>query len=280
MIFSTVTDVASSVISCVPPGLIFTALAAFVDGSKYLPIYLNEMFGSFLMIAGTFSAGQWFGLDSVTNAWLAHAGGVILSDKLCGGQHVNPAVSVSMWKLGMVSYTEMYVRIAGQMAGGLITFPILRVFSDYMGWNALQGPTYVLVDDGTSAFINEGVSTFLLCAAIFVFNFEFDFGNNHYLIKQSLTAAAIRILIEYFPETGPAMNPMLGTCYAIYSSGFEGMDWSNLGAFPLEPEHYMIYWIAPIIGAYIASHLYLAYSWPLSGPKLDKSYALYYSLKE
>ena len=82
------------------------------------------------MIGLTFSPGKWIGADSLAVAWVAHAAGVVAADKLGGGQHVNPAVTVSMFALGKCTYTEAFVRIMGAMAGGLVAFPLFKVFAE------------------------------------------------------------------------------------------------------------------------------------------------------
>lgn len=84
-------------------------------------------------------------------------------------------------------------------------------------------------------------------------NWEFEFGKYHYWIKQFLTAVAIRVLIEVFPTAGPAMNPMLGTCWDAFGVGhnFE---------FPGDNEHYFVYWVAPCVSAVLASVTYAIYN--------------------
>ena len=62
----------------------------------------------------------------------------------------------------------------------------------------------------------------------------------------------IRYLIEIFPTAGPAMNPMLGTAWAVFASSTTG--------FPQNMEHYYVYWISPILGAITASFFYAVYS--------------------
>jgi len=214
------------------------------------------------MIACTFSAGKWIGVDSLHINWLAHAVGVVSSDYFAGGPHVNPAVSVAMWSLGKVSYTETYIRIAAQMGGGLVAFPLYRTFSNAMGLNALGGPEFNPLDDddGSSSAFSEFSATFLLCVVVFVVNWELNFGKYHYWIKQSLTAVAIRYLIEVFPMAGPAMNPMLGTVWSVFAAGDSIDIDSNVGTFPDDAEHYFVYWIASILGALAASFAYVVYA--------------------
>jgi len=274
MLFSLLASVASTCLAYSPPGLILSFMSAFVVDGKYVSAYRHEFVGTLLMIFFTFSAGKWVGVDTWQVAWLAHAVGVIAADRIGGGAHVNPAVSVSMWCLDKIEggYTEMYVRIMGQMGGGLLAFPLYKYFADQMEWNNLGGPEFSALQDRDvhEAFLSEMYATILLCLFIYVLNWELNFGKNHYWIKQSLTAFAIRFLIEFFPRAGPAMNPMLGTAWAIYASGFDSTSdddgnliaqkWSTSGSFPTDIEHYFIYWVAPIIGAIISSYIYVMYA--------------------
>ncbi len=89
--------------------------------------------------------------------------------------------------------------------------------------------------------------------AIYILNWEINFGTYHYIIKQTLTAVAIRALIEFFPTAGPAMNPMLGTCWAVFGVG-------EKFSFPSEFEHYFVYWVGPCASALLASVVYAIYS--------------------
>jgi glycerol uptake facilitator-like aquaporin len=93
----------------------------------------------------------------------------------------------------------MYVRIAGQMGGGLIAFPMFHALSNYLKLEPFGGPEYNMDTDHHSnavAFLSEFEATFLLVLVVFAVNLQLNFGPHHYLIKQSLTAIAIRALIE------------------------------------------------------------------------------------
>jgi len=240
--------------SYLPSGLLHCIAGLFLAGGAYRDAWLQEFLGTLLMIFLTFSPGKWIGVGSVPLEWLCHAIGVVAADYLAGGPHVNPAMSAAMFCIGKCNFTEAYVRIMGSIAGGLVAFPLFLTFSDSMGWTALGGPQYSLKDeddDASSAFFNEFASTFLLAMAVYILNFELNFGKNHYWIKQSLTAIVIRYLIVVFSTTGPAMNPMLGTTWLIFSSKatcIEGM------------EHYFIYWIAPYIAAAVSGFVYIVYA--------------------
>jgi len=251
----TLSFIAQSFTTNVPPYVILGIASAFLSNSAFLKCWISEFCGTFLMILLTFSPGKWIGVDSLPVAWLSHAAGVILSDYIGGGPHVNPAVSLAMFSLGKSSYTETYIRISGAMTGGLIAFPTLLYFSESMKWEPLGGPTYSPTDENdnfAAAFFNEFLAFFCLLFIIFLVNFEMHFGKHHYIVKQSLTAAGVRYLIQVFGLTGPAMNPMLGTSWAVFDS--------DRAAFPEVSEHYLIYWIAPALGALAGSFLYAIYA--------------------
>jgi glycerol uptake facilitator-like aquaporin len=199
------------VVALFPPGLGMMLAAAFIQGGSYFSAWRHEFVGSLLMIAFTFSAGKWIGGDSIHVAWTAHFLGVIASDFLAGGPHVNPAVTMSMWCLGKCSYTEAYVRVAGQIGGGLVSFPLYHAISEAMKWTPFGGPEFntpASSDSVVEGFMSEATASFLLMFVIYILNWELNFGKQHYIIKQSLTAIAIRALIEFFPTCGPAMNPV------------------------------------------------------------------------
>jgi len=241
-----------------PPGIILSLATVFLQNGEFKSAYIHEFIGTLLMVFFTFSAGKWIGENSLPVAWIAHAFGVVAADYIGGGPHVNPGVTLSMFALGKCSYTEAYVRIAGAMAGGLFAFPIFRGFSSTFGLTPLGGPGFLLDEDDddihlkvSAAFFSEMSATFLLLMAIYFLNWELNFGKYHYWIKQPLTAVAIRYLIEVFPSAGPAMNPMLGTTWAVFSSD---------GNYPSDAEHYWIYWAGPFVGATLASFVYVIYA--------------------
>lgn len=237
-----------------PPGLILSVAAAFLVERKYLHTWINEFLGTMLMIGCTFSAGKWIGEDDWVVAWVSHALGVITADYFGGGPHVNPAVSMSMWALGKVNYTEMFVRVSAQMGGGLISFPFYKIFASTLQLTELGGPAYDPTEDahGAKAFASEFCAVIVLLFGIYAFNWELHFGTYHYIIKQTLTALTIRYCIEVFPASGPAINPMLGTSWAVFAS--------DSSEFPSDPEHYFVYWLAPYLGAIVASFGYVVYA--------------------
>lgn len=231
------------------PGLIISVAAGCVEHRKYWSAYVKEFIGTLLMVVFTFSAGKWIGADDLIVAWSAHAVGVVLADYIGGGQHVNPAVTVSMWALDKCSYTEAFVRIAGQMGGGLVAFPLFHYIAVTLSMTPFGGPEFVKEND-VDAFVSEFAATFLLMWAIYILNWEFNFGSYHYIIKQTLTAVAIRALIEFFPTAGPAMNPMLATSWYVFGVGTEG-------SYPEDTVHYFVYWFGPFVAGIFAAITYI-----------------------
>ena len=202
----------NTVLGYVPPGLSLSLATSAIEDGKYLSSYRHEFVGSLLMIVCTFSAGKWIGSESRNVAWISHALGVITADYLAGGPHVNPSVTMAMYALGKVTYTDAFVRIAAQLGGGLVAFPVFHAISDAMKWTPFGGPEFNMDGDAVAdAFLSEYTATLLLMFAIYILNWELHFGKYHYIIKQSLTAFAIRALIEYFPTAGPVRNRFFDT---------------------------------------------------------------------
>jgi len=268
--FSLISSLVTSISEIIPPGLLLTLLVVPISNYKYVQTYIDEFIGTMLMIGFTFSPGKWIFAESLYLAWAVHSLGVIAADKIGGGQHVNPAMSVAMWSLGKCDYTEMYVRIAGAMGGGLVAFPFFKAMTDFLGWTALGGPEFNPDgdEDGSASALSEFTATLLLGFLVYIVNWELNFGKHHYWIKQTLTAFGIRALIEFFPTAGPAMNPMLGTTWAVFASG----------GFPEDVRHYLVYWVASIMGALASAFLYAVYDGcdflgrklpfgPINGPK-------------
>lgn len=249
--FSLISSLVTSFSENVPPGLLLTLLVVPISNFKHMKTYLNEFIGTMLMIGFTFSPGKWIFAESLYLAWAVHSLGVIAADKIGGGQHVNPAMSVAMFSLGKCDYTEMYVRIAGAMGGGLVAFPFFKAMTEFLGWTELGGPEFNADGDadGSAAALSEFSATLLLGFLIYIVNWELNFGKHHYWIKQSLTAFGIRALIEVFPTAGPAMNPMLGTTWAVFA----------YGNFPDDIRHYLVYWVASILGALVSAFAYAVY---------------------
>jgi len=169
----TIQTAVDDVVAFFPPGVLLSVAAGCVEHRKYWSAYVKEFIGTLLMVVFTFSAGKWIGEDDITVAWSAHAVGVVLADYIGGGQHVNPAVTVSMWALDKCSYTEGFVRIAGQMGGGLVAFPLFQYAAEQFNLTPFGGPEFTAEAD-VDAFLSEFMSTFLLMWVIYIVSRKTD----------------------------------------------------------------------------------------------------------
>ena len=166
-------DVVDNITGFFPAGLILSVAAGCVEHKKYWEAYVKEFIGTLLMVVFTFSAGKWIGQDDITVAWSVHSVGVVLADYVGGGQHVNPAVTVSMWSLNKCSYTEGFVRIAGQMGGGLVAFPLFHYISETLNLTPFGGPEFS-DENHVDAFVSEFLSSFLLMWVIYIVSWPKD----------------------------------------------------------------------------------------------------------
>jgi glycerol uptake facilitator-like aquaporin len=150
-----------------PPGIFLSFSASYVGNGKYFDVYVKEFIGTMLMIVCTFSAGKWWGVDSIPAAWACHVIGVVTADYLGGGQQVNPMVTMSILALGKCDFTEAFVRVAGQMGGGLIAFPLYHAVSEALNLTPFGGPAFKQGND-IDAAISEFGASFFLCWAIYI----------------------------------------------------------------------------------------------------------------
>ena len=76
-----------------------------------------------------------------------------------------------MWALNKCSYTEGFVRIAGQMGGGLVAFPLFHFASEQLGLTPFGGPE-ASHENYAEAFVSEFVASFLLMWVIYIVSTE------------------------------------------------------------------------------------------------------------
>lgn len=230
--------------------------------------FLKEFSGTIVMVICTFTPGPFFGHLNAKGTYagyeveLAHLVGVIVADYICGGPHVNPGVTTAMFVWRKISLLQWILYVSAQMAGGIIAFPLLQSLSSPYGVK-IGGPGIQPGVELSEAAMSEGTATLLLLLGIFAFATTHI--GKYYPIKQPLIAGVIRLCIVQFGKTGPAINPMLATTWAFYSSGY---------VWPNTLTHYTVYWIAPIIGATVATLLWsrLTNTGPFD-PQGDTGYA-------
>lgn len=78
-------------------------------------VLIVEFFGTFLLLLSFLASGNAF----VIGATLALV--VFLTGGISGG-HVNPAVSLTMWVSGAITFVEFLAYITAQYAGGVAAY--------------------------------------------------------------------------------------------------------------------------------------------------------------
>jgi hypothetical protein len=111
----------------------------------------------------------------------------------------------------------------------------------------------------TEAMLDEAAGTFILVATVAVFCMTW-FGQ-YYFTRMTIIATTIRGICIYFPRAGPSLNPMLGTTWAFYKNK----------SWPMNMEHYMVYWAGPLFGATVAVCLFTLIWAVVSRPSYSKT---------
>ena len=84
---------------------------------------LAEFLGSFLLTLSVFASGGTWWVVGGTLALI-----ILLIGRLSGG-HVNPAISAAVFMKGSLSLNELIAYVACQVAGGVSSFYVFRIFS-------------------------------------------------------------------------------------------------------------------------------------------------------
>lgn len=236
--------------------------------SRYVE-FGKELIGGALTVLLVVGAGPLAGLLPIApylggyEEVLMFCSSIVLIDVLFGSKN-NPIVSLALCMWGFTSTMDVIVEIAGQMAGGLIGFPVLKMIAAKYG-KEMGGPSVDLAATTLRiALVSEVLSSILLITTIALLAMT-SIGD-YYWIKQPAIAAAIRLIViqPFFGATGPAMNPMLPTTYQVFANGTWPTD--VLG-------HYAVYWVAAPVGAALAATVFkmvLRIGQPATAPAAPK----------
>ena len=90
--------------------------------SSLATAFNKEFFGTVLIVVLTMSPGRWFGMDAepvlgVPADWIFLGAGIVMTDWVGGGPHVNPGISFAFWLLGKIEAAEMAINMIAQTAG-------------------------------------------------------------------------------------------------------------------------------------------------------------------
>jgi aquaporin Z len=163
------------------------------------------------------------------------------------GCHLNPAVSIGLWSGGRFSASELGFYILAQVAGGIVGAAVLYLIATGKsgfeiggfasnGYGEHSPGGYSLV----SALTTEVVMTFMFLIIIL--------GATDKRAPQGFAPIAIGLgltLIHLIsiPVTNTSVNPARSTAVALFAG-----DWAI--------SQLWLFWVAPIIGAFLAGTVY------------------------
>ena len=157
------------------------------------------------------------------------------------GAHMNPATTLTFYRLGKVERWDAVFYMLSQFAGGvlgvLVSFALMGATLTHRNVNfAITRPG----ERGEAvAFVSEVLITFLLMTVIL------NVSNSHkYARFTGLAAGTMVMLFITFeaPLSGMSMNPARS-----FASDFVGMQWNGI----------WIYFVAPVIGMMTAAEVFV-----------------------
>jgi aquaporin Z len=170
------------------------------------------------------------------------------------GAHINPIVSIAFLLKGKMSYEHTLGFILAQMIGSVIGAVPLLLWGR-QGASVGFGATIPLPGGTAAAFVGEMITSFLLIAGIFFFT-----GHQHHKLRRftPYLMPPLYCIMVYAEGkiSGTSTNPARSFGPAVISGLWTG---------------YWLYWIAPVIGTFIAVGLFempFFWKWKISVPKL------------
>lgn len=221
---------------------------------KHWPEYLIEMacLGTFMVSACTFAsllgypqspAQMWIREGVLRRAVMGLAMGLTAIALIYSpwgrrsGAHMNPAVTLTYWRLGKVRFWDAMFYTFSQFAGGIVGVLIARAFLDT--WLLDPAVNYAVTTPGpygpSAAFGAEVIISFLLMSTILVISNTGSLARYTGLFAGSLVA--IYITFEA-PISGMSMNAA-----RTFGSGFSAHVWTGL----------WIYFTAPLLRMMLAA---------------------------
>ena len=158
------------------------------------------------------------------------------------GAHLNPAVTLALWKGGYFPKRQVLPYIFSQLLGASIASTILLLS---LGKVANLGATLPLNNNWLQSLILEFILTFILMLVILGSAVDKQANTSFAGLAIGLTVALEAAFMG--PITGASMNPARSFGPAII-----GGIW----------QHHWVYWVAPILGAQLAVWVYQVLSHP------------------
>ena len=158
------------------------------------------------------------------------------------GAHINPATSLTFWRLGKVAGWDAGFYAAAQFVGGLAgVLLVAAIIGDWF----LSPPVAAVAtvpgaSGGAAAFVAEVAMTFLLMLMVLFVSNSASIARYTGLVVGLLVA--VYITLEA-PVSGMSMNPA-----RTFASALAGNTWTAL----------WVYFTAPLLGMLAAAQVYLA----------------------
>ena len=156
------------------------------------------------------------------------------------GAHINPAVTLAMWRLGKIDTRDALFYIFSQFAGALVAVQIAALLLG-RGYTK-AGTNYVVTQPGSAgaraAFVAEWIISFVLMMTImWALNDK---------KREQFAGLFIAVLLGFYlvveePFSGMSLNPARS-----FASAFAAREWKDL----------WIYFVAPISATLAASELF------------------------
>ncbi len=208
---------------------------------------LAEFIGTFTMVfAGTGAVV----VNQVSQGALTHLGisfvfGAVVSALIytlghVSGAHFNPAVTLALWQGGFVRRSRVLPYILAQVTGAIAaSFVLFLAFGNV----AKLGATLPLNNHWMQSLILEILLTFILMLVIFGSALDRRAPKGFAGLAIGLTVALEAACMG--PITGASMNPARSLGPALVTGLWQ---------------HQWLYWIAPIVGAQLATIVYRSLS--------------------
>jgi MIP family channel proteins len=204
---------------------------------------LAEFIGTFVLVfAGTGAVM----VDLISNGAVSHLGisivfGAIVTALIyslghISGAHFNPAVTLAFWSSGFFRRSLVLPYIFAQALGAIAASGLLRISLGKVG---TLGATLPRNGDWSQSLILETLLTFILMLVIFGSGLDRRAPIGFAGMAIGLTVAVEAACMG--PITGASMNPVRSLAPALV-----GGNW----------QHHWLYWVAPILGAQLATIVY------------------------
>ncbi len=156
------------------------------------------------------------------------------------GAHINPAVTLAMWRLGKIEARDALFYIAAQFVGGVVAVQIMGLILG-QGYGG-DGVNYVVTSPGAAgpvaAFVAEWIISFVLMMVLM-----WALSDEK---REQWAGLMIALLIGFYlvveePFSGMSLNPARS-----FASAFAAREWKDL----------WIYFVAPISAMLTAAELF------------------------